>query len=236
MKTVDTIFYCPDIRNSTAILPAEEAGHALKALRLGVEDEIIVVDGKGGTYQGTLIQADKKGCAAQVRQLSVSAPVSTVHLAIAPTKNIDRIEWLVEKAVEVGVSEISFLRCQRSERKEVRLDRLERIAISAMKQSGKTWLPKLNPIDSFNAVLSRIDKKSAMGIAHCNDGEKVNVAEWSAKAEGKGKVVFIGPEGDFSPEEVAAAIKAGFQPISLGTQRLRTETAGLVALVFCGIG
>ena len=222
------LFYTPDIAHSHE-LPADEAAHALRVLRLQPGDEVRLTDGQGGFYHARISECNRKRCMVEVIEREEQAPLWTghLHLALAPTKNIDRMEWLAEKATEIGFDELTFLNCQWSERRIVKGERIEKILISAMKQSLKARLPKLNDITDF----AQFVKQPVSGqkfIAHCHEGEKSPLRQ--ALQPGQDALVLIGPEGDFSPDEVALAVAEGFTPVTLGNTRLRTETAALVAV------
>ena len=222
------LFYTPDIAHSHE-LPADEAAHALRVLRLQPGDEVRLTDGQGGFYHARISECNRKRCMVEVIEREEQAPLWTghLHLALAPTKNIDRMEWLAEKATEIGFDELTFLNCQWSERRIVKGERIEKILISAMKQSLKARLPKLNDITDF----AQFVKQPVGGqkfIAHCHEGEKSPLRQ--ALQPGQDALVLIGPEGDFSPDEVALAVAEGFTPVTLGNTRLRTETAALVAV------
>ena len=222
------LFYTPDIAHSHE-LPADEAAHALRVLRLQPGDEVRLTDGQGGFYHARISECNRKRCMVEVIEQEEQAPLWTghLHLALAPTKNIDRMEWLAEKATEIGFDELTFLNCQWSERRIVKGERIEKILISAMKQSLKARLPKLNDITDF----AQFVKQPVGGqkfIAHCHEGEKNPLRQ--ALQPGQDALVLIGPEGDFSPDEVALAVAEGFTPVTLGNTRLRTETAALVAV------
>lgn len=221
------IFYTPDIAVSPE-LPEEEARHCTRVLRLSQGDEIMLTDGKGYFYRAVIDRADNKRCAVVIKEQIFQEPLweGHLHVAMAPTKNIDRVEWFVEKATEVGLDEISFLDCRFSERKVIKTERLEKITVSAMKQSLKARLPKVNEMLSFRNFISR-DFSGQKFIAHCYEGEKPLLGEVLKK--GTDALVLIGPEGDFSEEEVNEALRKGFVPVSLGKSRLRTETAALTA-------
>ncbi|WP_223284964.1 RsmE family RNA methyltransferase [Hymenobacter qilianensis] len=150
----------------------------------------------------------------------------SVHVAVAPTKNLDRMEWLVEKATEVGLDRLTFLRCARSERRELKLDRLEKIAISALKQSGQTWLPQLDELTDYAAFIPTLEPATSF-IAHLAEGERTALSQVAAR--GANCCVLIGPEGDFTPAEINLALERGIRPVTLGESRLRTETAALAA-------
>lgn len=221
------VFYTPDIQNSPE-LPEEEAQHCLRVLRLGTGDEITLTDGKGCFYKAEITAASGKRCLVSVKETIPQAPLwqCHLHIAVAPTKNMDRNEWFAEKATEIGFDELTFLNCRFSERKVIKTERIEKILVSAIKQSLKARLPKLNEMTDFSRFIAQ-EFKGQKFIAHCYEGEKPLLKD--VLTPGKDAVVLIGPEGDFSEEEVRAAIAHGFVPISLGKSRLRTETAALVA-------
>ena len=221
------LFYAPDITDNWE-LPEEEAAHSIRVLRLSVGSEIEITDGKGHFYKAEISSIAGKHCYVQAKE-TIEQPKGwqgRVHIAIAPTKNIDRIEWMVEKAVEIGLDEITFLNCRFSERKVIKTDRIERIVVSAMKQSLKPFKTQVNELVDFKKFIAQ-PTEGAKYIAHCYESEKLLLKD--ALQAGESATVLIGPEGDFSPEEVELAIKAGYRPVSLGNSRLRTETAGLVA-------
>ncbi len=222
------IFYTPDIL-TCAELPEEEAQHCVRVLRLSTGDEITLTDGKGNFYQAEITTATNKRCFVTIRKTISQEPLWTgrLHLAMAPTKNMDRNEWLAEKATEIGLDELSFLNCRFSERKVIKTERIEKILVSAIKQSLKARLPILNEMEDFRSFIAR-DFPGQKFIAHCYEGEKPLLRD--VLRQGEDAVVLIGPEGDFSEEEVALAAARGFTPISLGQSRLRTETAALVAV------
>lgn len=221
------LFYTPDILNNNE-LPEEEALHCIRVLRLSIGDEVMLTDGKGAFYKAIISTCSNKKCLVEIiDKIQEEKPwLAHLHLAMAPTKNMDRIEWFAEKATEIGFDELSFFNCRYSERKIVKNERIERILISAVKQSFKASVPILNEIIDFNKFISK-DFKGQKFIAHCYPGEKPLLKD--VLKRGEDALVLIGPEGDFSEEEVEKAVNAGFQPISLGRVRLRTETAALVA-------
>ena len=228
------LFYCKDITpNAFCTLDAEESRHAVRVLRLREGDELNVTDGRGNLYCCQIVEANDKACVVEASVLlsAFHFPLSTLHLAVAPTKNPSRMEWLVEKAVEIGVGEITLLNCDHSERSFLKTDRLEKLAISAMKQSLHTVLPEIHPAVSLRDLLStfRFPLSTQKFIAHC-EADKPRTPLATALQPGKDAVVLIGPEGDFSEEEIALALECGFQPVSLGPSRLRTETAALYAV------
>lgn len=221
------VFYTPDIQVSNE-LPEEEAQHCTRVLRLNIGDEITLTDGKGNFYQAEITAATNKRCQVAIKETRYQEPLwpCHLHIAMAPTKNMDRNEWFAEKATEIGFDELTFLNCRFSERKVIKTERISKILVSAIKQSLKARLPKLNEMTDFHTFIQQ-DFKGQKFIAHCYEGEKKQLKE--ALTPGEDTLVLIGPEGDFSEEEVQKAIEHGFVPISLGKSRLRTETAALVA-------
>jgi len=222
------IFYTPDLLGNTYLLDESESKHCARVLRLQQGDEIILVDGKGGLFTAEITDSNPKRCAVKVikSDLNVGVKDYHIHIAIAPTKNIERIEWFLEKATEVGIDQITPLNCRFSERKEIKNDRLEKVMISAMKQSLKARLPILNQLTKFKDFIAQPFNGQKF-IAHCDDQHRDLLKKMIAPNQNY--LILIGPEGDFSAEEIEQAIKAGFHPVSLGNSRLRTETAGLVA-------
>lgn len=222
------IFYIPDVNGDVICLTPEESKHAVKVLRLSDGDTIQVVDGKGGFYQAEIVDAHQKSCTLKIleTQKEFGKKNFHLHIAIAPTKNIDRFEWFLEKCTEIGIDEITPLLSEHSERKIIKPERLEKILVSAMKQSVKAYLPKLSELTAFSDIINT-DFSGKKYIAHCNDGDKMHLKNKVGSSENV--LILIGPEGDFSPEEVEQAKACGFEEISLGDARLRTETAGVVA-------
>lgn len=221
------IFYTPDIAVNPE-LPEEEAGHCIRVLRLGEGDEMLLTDGKGCFYKAAITRAHPKHCEVAILE-SWEQPALwnfNLHIAVAPTKNMDRMEWFVEKATEIGLNAVTCLNCRFSERREIKPARLEKILVSAMKQSQKATLPRLSGMTDFKAFVS-IPFEGRKFIAHCEEGEKPLLKH--TYRPGENALILIGPEGDFSPEEISLAVKLGFEPISLGESRLRTETAALAA-------
>ncbi len=222
-------FYVPDAIHMTE-LPEDEAQHAIRVLRLKSGDEMWLVDGTGGLHHATVTMTNNKHCLYAIdHSSSVQKTWSgNIRLAIAPTKMVDRIEWMAEKATEIGFDEISFLDCKFSERHNIRTDRIEKIVLAAMKQSHKAWLPKVNAITPFMQFI-RQERSGHKFIAHCyNEVEKADFFNALQNiAPDEDITVLIGPEGDFSIDEVKTAVEAGYKSISLGESRLRTETAGL---------
>ncbi len=229
------LFYVPDI--TAKILPEEESLHAVKVLRLQGGADIVIVDGAGGYHEAQITLPHPKKCGFEIVEsiLAYGKRNYKLHIAIAPTKNIERLEWFIEKATEIGIDEITPIICRFSERKIIKTERLEKIIVSAAKQSVKAFFSKLNPLCTFDELLTQNHAKGKF-IAHCYEGEKQLLKNAIAGCDDV--LILIGPEGDFSKEEVEKAIQAGFKPVSLGESRLRTETAGVmacatVAVVLC---
>ncbi len=219
-------FYAPDIVQ-TLTLSEDESLHAVRVLRLKEGDEIEVVDGHGTRYRCNITLAHQKRCAVQILSEEHIAPHwhCNITIAVAPTKNIDRIEWMAEKCTEVGIDRIIPVRCAHSERKELKTERLRKIIISAMKQSLKNTLPRLDELTPIKSVLD-MDFDGEKYIAYCDKFIERKVLS-RTYTPNSNVLILIGPEGDFSPEEVQYAIAKGFTPITLGESRLRTETAAV---------
>lgn len=225
-------FYAPEPLSGE--LPADEAVHAARVLRLESGDEIYLIDGRGSFYRACLTLVSKGRCRYEIEEQRPQQKSwnGHIHLAMAPTKMADRVEWMVEKATEIGVDEFSFLDCAFSERHQLKTDRIERIVISAMKQSRKAWKPQVNGMESFSQFLRRAHVGSRF-IAHCYDEvARQDLFNRLARAdEGTDVTLLIGPEGDFSRSEVNEAVECGFESVTLGSSRLRTETAALSAVM-----
>ncbi len=262
-------FYVPDAANQVE-LPAEEATHALRVLRLKGGDEIFLMDGEGSFFRAEVTAASSKRCLYEIKEEMPQqrAWKGHIHLAIAPTKMMERIEWMAEKATEIGFDELSFLNCQFSERKVVKTPRIDKIVISAVKQSHKAWKPVVNELISFKEFI-QTPRPGRKFICHCYEevekkdffaeisgilneahapaatespnadvataaespnADVATVASESPTADAADITVLVGPEGDFSIDEVRLALENGYESVSLGTSRLRTETAGLVAV------
>ena len=226
-------FYVPDAAQQTE-LPSEEAMHALRVLRLKSGDEMFLMDGVGNYYRAQVTIAATHRCFYEIMEKLPQERQwqGRVQLAIAPTKMMDRIEWMVEKATEIGVDEVSFLNCQFSERRLVKTTRLEKIAVSAMKQSHKAFKPEINEMVAFKSFINA-PREGRRYIAHCyEEVPRSYLFEELQKTDGQeDATVMIGPEGDFSIEEVKMAVEAGWISVHLGESRLRTETAGLSAIM-----
>jgi 16S rRNA (uracil1498-N3)-methyltransferase len=228
------LFYAPDINSPTYTLSGEESRHAVKVLRLGVGSLLHLVDGRGTLYAAEIEKADPRGCEVRVVETLPDHGRRGYRLtmAVAPTKNSDRFEWFLEKATEVGIDAVVPVECANSERRVFNSERAGRVLVSAMKQSLKASLPELAPLTPVRELIERPFDGVKL-IAHCRDeyfgAARVPVTE--ALPPHTDVLILIGPEGDFTAEEVAPAIKNGFTPVSLGESRLRTETAALTATI-----
>lgn len=223
------LFYAPGLTDQKSFtLNPDESHHAIRVLRLVPGDNIILVNGRGGWYDARITNPGPKACTVDIIKVTpdIGKPPYDLHIAIAPTKQIDRYEWFLEKATEIGISEITPIICEHSERKEVKTDRQLRIVIAAMKQSLKAFHPAINEPVSFRNFM-KSDFAGAKTIAFCQPANK----QWLNEMVHPGQpiTILIGPEGDFSDTEIAIATANGYLPITLGTSRLRTETAGVVA-------
>lgn len=226
-------FYDPQISGE---LPEDEAKHATRVLRLSAGDELMLMDGNGIFFRAEITVADNHRCLYRILEdmPQERAWEGHIHLAMAPTKLNDRVEWFAEKATEIGMDELSFLDCRFSERRIIKCERIDKILISAVKQSHKAWKPVLNEMTSFERFV-KAERKGDKFICHCYDQE--DIEEGTEKPflmdvlkRGVASTVLIGPEGDFSVDEVKLALQHGYRSVSLGTSRLRTETAALVAV------
>jgi len=221
------LFYSRHIAFPVHPLDEEESCHIVKVLRLKEGDTVFLTDGEGNMHRCSIVEAVARRCQVRILDTETTPPDPfRIHIAIAPTKNINRFEWFLEKATEIGVDVITPLICAHSERLNVKTDRLVRVLIAAMKQSWRSRLPGLQDPARFNDLVHR-DFPGQKFIAYCETG-KTKLLHKVYKP-GSSVLILIGPEGDFSPEEVSGAIQAGFIPVSLGISRLRTETAGIVA-------
>lgn len=225
------LFFNPDLNPASNSISFDklESKHIIRVLRKRENDILNITDGKGNLYDAKISLANDKHCIADI--IAVHKQPKTwsyyLHIAIAPTKNNDRFEWFLEKATEIGIDEITPILCQNSERKVVKLERLEKIVVSAMKQSLQCVLPQLNPPTSFSDFLNQ-NHSGTLCIAHCEDSKKT-LLKHAVQTSNK-TTILIGPEGDFSVAEITKALDKGFHPVSLGENRLRTETAGLSAV------
>ena len=230
-------FYVPNAAVETE-LPAEEAVHAIRVLRLKEGDEMFLMDGEGCFYKAEVALVSSKKCLYTIKETLKQdlAWRGKIHLAIAPTKDMGRIEWMTEKATEVGFDEISFLDCKFSERKTLRVDRIEKIVISAVKQSRKGWKPVVNPMTPFHRFIENCSNNGRKFICHCYTEISradffTDISQECQPSSAEDITVLVGPEGDFSIDEVRFALEYGFESVTLGNSRLRTETAGLSAVM-----
>ncbi len=225
-------FFAPDIATTLA-LPEEESRHCVRVLRLVEGDEIEVIDGEGTLYHCRVALAHAKHCAIEILSQELCPPHwgSKIMIAVAPTKNLDRIEWMAEKCTEMGIDRITPLLCRHSERKVLKTERLHKILVAAMKQSLKAQLPQLDELTPIKNVIDEPSEAQRF-IAYCDESLPRNERHSLAQVydPNRDAMVMIGPEGDFDPMEVEAALKAGFVPVTLGDSRLRTETAALMAV------
>jgi len=224
------LFYDPDLQTGIHPLREEEATHAFRVLRKRVGDELNLVDGKGGWFTGKVNAISKRECLLEVTEVSRehSRASHQLTLLVAPTKNIDRFEWILEKATEIGVDFIQPILTEHSERKRIRIDRLERILESAMKQSLRAFKPGLGELLSLEEALSQVDHNTVRYLAYL--GAKETPLLRHSYPSGNSTTIAIGPEGGFSPAEAKIAQSLGFEYVSLGPNRLRTETAAIVAI------
>lgn len=230
------LFYTPDILTDAYTLSPEESRHAVQVLRLGTGDVVNLIDGRGGLYTARIAEPSTKGCTVQVTEhlIEFGKKPYELHIAIAPTKNIDRTEWFMEKATEMGIDRITPLLCDRSERKAIKRDRCEKVVLSAAKQSLKAYVPQVDELIRFSDFIKQEFIGYEKYIAHCDTNfQRMELSQElvpSAKY-----LILIGAEGDFSPSEIERAAQTGFRGISLGTSRLRTETAALMATAIASI-
>jgi 16S rRNA (uracil1498-N3)-methyltransferase len=223
------LFYAPDLAGDHHMLDEQESKHCIRVLRMKAGDRVMLTDGKGNMYIAVLANDDPRRCEVKIieKQAEYGKRNYHVHIAIAPTKNINRFEWFLEKATEIGVDEITPIICQRSERRMLKAERLNKVITAALKQSLKAYHPVLNVTVSFDKFIASSNEGNKF-IAYVEEGSHPHLG--SVYEERQPAVILIGPEGDFSPEEVQMAAKAGYRTVSLGNSRLRTETAGLVAV------
>ncbi|WP_207533754.1 16S rRNA (uracil(1498)-N(3))-methyltransferase [Desertivirga arenae] len=222
------LFYTPDVNGENYTLNEEESKHCIRVLRLVTKDVVHLIDGKGGFYTAEIIDPNPKRTTLLITDVKreFNRRNHFLHIAVAPTKNIERIEWFLEKATEIGIDEITPILCDRSERKEIKLERLNRIITSAVKQSLKAYHPKLNPLTKYSDFVGSAGYGNKF-IAHCLDEPKLELRS-AIQLEGH-YTVLIGPEGDFTGDEIELAKSNDFKAITLGSSRLRTETAALEA-------
>ena len=223
------LYYTPDISGNIYTLNKEESRHCTKVMRMNCGDIIHLSDGRGCLYEARIIDANPQACCVEIESVEENYEQRGYHLtiALAPTKNIDRTEWFLEKATEIGLDRYIPLECKHSERKTINLDRCNRVVVSALKQSIKAYIPEITPITKFSDLVSQHFDGDKF-IAHCQESDEKRLLR-DACTKGSNTLILIGPEGDFSSSEIALAHQYGFKDISLGTARLRTETAGLAA-------
>lgn len=224
------MFYAKELLPGAATYTMDEPGskYCIMVLRHTAGDEVVLTDGRGGRYQAVITDDNRKKCVLSISQYTLMpAVVAPVRIAIAFTKNTSRIEWFLEKATEIGIQSIIPLISHRSEKEKFRADRLENILVAAMLQSQQYYLPDLAAPVSFDKLVAEAPAEQLF-IAHCLPEQKQHL--WQAMEKGKDSLLLIGPEGDFTPEEISLALGKGFKPVSLGETRLRTETAGVVGV------
>jgi 16S rRNA (uracil1498-N3)-methyltransferase len=223
------IFYAPAITSNTYTLDERESRHSVRVLRMKRGTPVELIDGKGNLFEGVITDPDPKKCTIRIDSVinNFERRDYRLHIAISPLKNPERFEWFVEKSVEIGIDEITPVICTNTEKPGIRTERIRNLIISAMKQSLKAQETKLNETISFNEFINH-NYKGKLMIAHCrNNQDRIGIAEVCSK--GDNAVILIGPEGDFSPEEILKALSKNFTQIHLGSSRLRTETAGVAA-------
>lgn len=223
------LFYNPNLDETSSqfSFDAEESKHMVRVLRKKVNDEVLITNGKGLMLSAKITDSNPKKCAVEITGVKKVHPQKHwLHIIVAPTKMNDRFEWFLEKATEIGVNEITPVLCEHSERKSIKLDRYSKVIQSAMKQSNQAYLPKLNDLASLNDIIEE-PREGGLFIAHCEDSEKFELKR--RVIPDKPITILIGPEGDFSAREIKAAKQKGFLPVSMGRNRLRTETAAIVA-------
>ncbi len=225
------LFFSDNIDNDIIILDSQESRHCTKVLRKSVGDSVNVVDGIGNFYKGELVSISRNNCQIKINEVinDYDKKKYYIHIAISPIKNHDRLEWFIEKSVEIGIDEISFIQCERTLRKKIKLERINRIAITAMKQTLKAKLPKINKIESFSSLLDRCNENMKF-ICHLENNKREDLFSFKKSIiNSLNSCILIGPEGDFTSQEISLSQKYNFIPISLGNSRLRTETAGIVS-------
>jgi 16S rRNA (uracil1498-N3)-methyltransferase len=218
-------FFATDINLTSTeyLLSEEESKHCIRVLRYGIGSEIDLLDGKGNQFKALVTDNHPKRCKLEIKQVvSHTRPSIDIHVGMAPTKNMDRVEWFLEKATELGLNKLTFLKCENNERSSINLERLQKIAISAMKQSKRFYLPEIENLMSYNEFVIKNPKGY---IGHCYEGEKIQINEIK-----KGGTFLIGPEGDFSKPEVDFALSNSYHAVRMSDFRLRTETAALLAV------
>ncbi|TDQ09820.1 16S rRNA (uracil(1498)-N(3))-methyltransferase [Pedobacter metabolipauper] len=223
------VFYTPDINSNDYVLNEEESKHCIRVLRLGTGARVHLIDGRGGLYEAEIVAENKKNVGLKVIKATheYQKRNHSLHIAVAPTKNIDRLEWFLEKATEIGIEEITPVICDRSERRVVKDERLNKVITAAVKQSLQAYHPVINPQINLADFLKLSNSSNKM-IAHCIDDQPRQFISDLASPH-QTYTILIGPEGDFTPEEIKLALQCGYKPLTLGNTRLRTETAALAA-------
>lgn len=223
------IFYAPGISGSSYLLDEKESKHCIRVLRMGKGTPVRLIDGKGSLYEGVIDVPDQRQCKIKITKVirDFEKRSCYLHIAISPLKNPERFEWFVEKSVEIGIDEITPLICRNTEKQNIKTERINNIVISAMKQSLKARLPVINSVIGFNEFITK-DLRGARLIAHCSETDK-KISIGRTLSKGDDAIIMIGPEGDFTADEVNSAVLNGFSEIHLGNSRLRTETAGIAA-------
>lgn len=223
-------FYAPEI-SRIPILPEAESLHAVRVLRMSTGDELIATDGNGRRYRCTIVEPHPKHVLLEINGITESGNPWTGELimAVAPTKHLDRIEWMVEKMIEIGVDRIVPLLCRRSERKELKIERINKIAVSAMNQSLKSVMPKIEQMTPIGQLIKEIPSGFQKFVGYCDERIERKLLSRSLEPN-RNTIIMVGPEGDFCPEEIESLLSSGFMPVSFGDTRLRTETAAICAL------
>ena len=224
-------FYVPEVSGDTCKLSEEESKHCIRVLRLKEKDAVDITDGKGNRFKAVIENANPKACLLRITEHhKEAAPLWELNIAVAPTKNIARMEWLVEKLTEIGFIKLIPIECHTSERTVLKTERLKKIAIEAMKQSGRVYLPQIEELISFEDLINRSKTfKGTNFIPHCNNSDRKALT--SIYKKGENALIIIGPEGDFTKDEIQLALENGFIPITLNEHTLRTETAALAAAI-----
>ena len=222
------LFYSTDVSDGKINLSKSESHHCVKVLRKSINDIVMVIDGVGNLYTTKLIDLNSKKNILEIieTQKYYGKRENYLHIAIAPTKSMDRLEWFLEKVVEIGIDEITFIQCKNSERTKIKMERCDKIIMSAMKQSLKAYLPQLNPLVKFNEFISHSHSVQSKSIGFLGIKNSTFITDYHKNKHSH--LICIGPEGDFSDSEIQIALANGFRCISLGYSRLRTETAGVV--------
>lgn len=222
------LFYCSNIAKGENFLNPEESRHCAKVLRKISGDQIDITDGFGKFYQASLTDVNHKKCLFDILSSNETEPNNhSIHIAIAPTKNTDRIEWFIEKSVEIGIDKISFIQTIHSERKTINIERIKRKAVSAMKQSMRSYLPEISIMTKLPSFMNSINDNGQKFIAHLENDRTPHLRQ--IVTSGSDVTILIGPEGGFEGDEISMAIDQQFKVVKIGNYRLRTETAGIAA-------